>query len=339
MTATREAFLAERQTGIGATDSPAILGLSRYGTALTVYNRLTQGEKDREPSLPAWVGLKLERTIAEMYVQSTGRRLRADNRHHRHPLYPFIVCHLDYRVQGDRRHLVEVKSRAYAKGWGEDGSQVIPEDVWVQAQHEMMVTDALQCDVAVLIGHHTFRVYPIKRDEAFIDRLTYRLTDFWHDHVVAGVPPEPTGHDLDTEAVSARHPDVTEQVRAATPEQVMLAEALRVARSDVRDAKGMEAQVLNRIKDSIGGALGIEGEFGRITWPLVKGSVSWKTVAGVYADAIDELLGVLDGIGSPDHTDRLEHISRVRQTAKSLYTGEPYRKLDIRFTDEEEETE
>jgi predicted phage-related endonuclease len=108
----QRAFDEQQRSGVGSTDSPKLLGLSKYGTALTVYERIVGGAPPHQPSLPAWLGLKMQRTVAELYTEATGIRVRADNGHHRHPTLPFIVTHLDYRAWGNRQHLVEAKTRA-----------------------------------------------------------------------------------------------------------------------------------------------------------------------------------------------------------------------------------
>lgn len=286
----RQEFIDARATGVGATDSAKILGLSRWGTALTVYNdkvNPTAGEM----SLPAWLGLKLQNTVAELYTTATGTRLRADNRHHRHKEHPWLVCHLDFRAMGAPRKLVECKTRAYMTGYGPYGSTEIPADVWVQVQHEMAVTGAESCDVAVLFGHHTFHVYPIPRDQDFIDKMIPRLEAFWFGNVVAKVPPLPTGHDLDTASLKAKYPDHSDELKPATSEQILLMRRLRLARATLKEAETAKAEVENLLKEAIGDAGGLVGPEGTVTWKKNRDRevIDWEQVAINYANIVEEL--------------------------------------------------
>jgi putative phage-type endonuclease len=319
----RQEFLEHRQTGLGATDSPKILGLSRWGTALTVYERLVEGPGDDTPSLPAWLGLKLQSTVAELYTAATGNKVRAANQHYRHLSQPWMVCHLDYRVWSNPLLLVECKTRAYMKGWGEDGSTEIPADVWVQVQHEMAVTRATETHVAVLFGHHTFRVYPIPRDEEFITKMTEKLSDFWHNHFLARVPPAVTGHPEDDRYLRRHHPDDDGTLIAATAEQEALVNRLVLAIHNYKQVEQSRLEAENAVKEVIGDAAGLTGSFGSITWKKSKDreSIEWEQVAIVYAGIIEQLMEVAADNNGGDLTDKaLAEARAVYETAVDLYT-------------------
>jgi predicted phage-related endonuclease len=198
------------------------------------------------------------------------------------------VCHLDYRVWGDAKTLVECKTRAYTKGWGPDGSTDIPPDVWAQVQHEMLVTGATRCHVAVLFGHHTFRVYDIPRNLVFHTALVEKLQTFWFDNVVAQIPPEPTGHDLDTSYLSSNHHD-DGTVISATPEQAALVRLLAERIGYLNDAQEAVEETKNRIKALLGDAVGLQSPYGVITWKTTaeREYVEWKKVAEDLAEALD----------------------------------------------------
>lgn len=275
----RREFLEQQRSGLGATDTPKILGLSRYGSPLSVYQSKVEGLQDRPSSLPAWLGMQLQSTVAELYRTATGNTPRADNRHHRHHLYPYIVCHLDYRVKGNADILVECKTRAYMKGWGEDGSAIVPPDVYAQVQHELLVTGARECHVATLFGHHTFRVYPIPRDVEFIAELTRALNRFWHDHILLRVPPEPIAND--GPRLQERHPQDDEHMLSATPEQAALVSELISLRAMLAEGIKTVEEQENRIKAAIGDHAGLLTPYGTVTWKRTKDRryVDWEAVA------------------------------------------------------------
>lgn len=318
----RQEWLESRQTGIGATDSPKILGLSRWGTSLTVYDEKVNPPTDRGMSLSAWLGLAVQRTVGELYTQATGNKLRADNRHHRMLGHPHIVCHLDFRAVGKPSLLVECKTKAYMRGWGEDGSTEIPADIWVQVQHEMMVTGAQLCHVAVLFGHHTFRVYPIPRDDDFIEKLIPKLDEWWRGHYEARVPPEPSGHPLDMDRVRGEFPENTEPLKAATPEQEAIVERYRLASGNAAQAKMAADGLKAKLIQIIGNAAGLQGRFGQITYKKDRDRdvVDWEAVAVQYGNVIEELLSLANP-GDDDRTvQRLSRAQQLYENAPSLFT-------------------
>lgn len=337
----RKEWHEARATIIGATDSPKILGFSKYGTALSVYNdKVDPDTSDRQMSLPAWLGLRMQSTVGELYTTATGVRLRADNRLHRMAAHPYIGCHLDFRAWGKPRLLVECKTRAYMKGWGEEGTEEIPVEIWVQVQHEMMVTDAELAHVAVLFGHHTFKVYVIQPDKAFQSGLLDTLIEFRTNHWEPGVPPLPTGHDVDTEIVKERiDGEPTGEIKAILPEQYPLIERFQRARVNAAQANMAEAEAKNRLRDLIGDATGITGPWGTITLKMTKPSkdIAWSAIAGAYrqaleairlrdletADAVDQTLS--DGFG----TTSLDDIVSIFTTEKP-----GYRRFHIDLTEE-----
>lgn len=315
----RQEFLERRLTGIGATDSPKILGLSRWGTPLSVYHDKVDPQPDSS-SLPAWLGLKLQGVVAELYTAATGRQVRADNKHHRSKEHDFIVCHLDFRVWGNAKRLVECKTKAHMTGFGPDGSQEIPADIFVQVQHEMYVTGADWCDVAVLFGHHTFNVYPIPRSQHFIDAMVPRLVAFWLENVIAQVPPLPIGSPIDDRRLRDEHPHNDGTLKAATPEQAQIAQQLRGVRLNAAQIKVVQEELENRLKLIIGDSDGLTGPFGSITWKRSRDGVvvDWEQVAVTFGNVVDELLLLANPGDDPKAVQRLARAQAVYNSAIGL---------------------
>lgn len=183
---TRESWLAERRTGIGSTDIAPILGLSPWRTALEVWMEkrgLLSGERT-SPEMQ-W-GLRLEPVIAAAYTEATGRELRQPEML-RHPDHPQLLATID-RLADDR--IVELKSARFASGWGEPGTDEVPESYLVQVQGQMLVSGQEVADVAALIGGSDFRIYTVRRHESLIDKIKSTCLDFWQ-MVESCTPPEP----------------------------------------------------------------------------------------------------------------------------------------------------
>lgn len=318
----RQEFLERRSTGLGATDGPKILGLSKYGTPLTVFHDKTDPQPDKH-SLPAWLGLKLQATVGELYTAATGIRLRADNKHHRSRAHDFIVCHLDFRAWGKPDLLVECKTKAYETGWGPDGSTEIPPEVWVQVQHEMFVTGAKEAHVAVLFGHHTFRVYPIPRDEEFLAKYIPRLVEFWNENVLPGIPPAPIGHYLDDRQLRKDNPENDGSLKSATPEQEMLVRRLKGVRDQISALGVDQMELENLIKRVIAESDGLTGSFGTITFKRSKdgSSTDWEYVASQWGNVVEDLLLAVNPGDDPVMVARLARAQAVYDTAVGLATS------------------
>jgi len=284
-------FRALRRDGLYATDSPAILGLSKWGTPFSVWAEKVDGPSPASPmSLQAFLGLELEGSLAMLY-----RERYPD----RDPVpfgttftmtgHPLIKSHLDYIVSPEL--LLECKTRGRkTDDWGPDGSGVVPADIWVQCQHEMAAHGSLQVDVAALFGLYTFHVYHVPRDQEFLGVLIPKLEAFWADHVIPRIPPALSAHPADTEW-SKRWEQTEPGLRNATPEQEELFQRYAMARHNARQAAVALEGVENLVRELIGPSEGIQGAFGTVTYRTSKPSekVGWKEIAGVYRKMLEEL--------------------------------------------------
>jgi putative phage-type endonuclease len=285
------AWLEARQSGIGATDAAAILGLTSRGSKLTVYAAKTEPVTVSRPSLQAWLGLELEAAVGKLYWARTGRGVRKQPREKifRHPDRDWQFCHLDYKAAG---RLVEIKTTAYEQGYGEGGTEQVPVPVWVQCQHEMAATDYSWCDVAVLIGNRRFDVFPIRRNEDFIGRMTEQEADLWFNHIIPRIPPEADGSDVTTRFLRQQQPTDEEPARAALAEELPLVERLRITETNRDQAKAAFEEVRNRLMQRIGSAGGLFGPGFAITYRQNRSShpTDWALVATSYRNALEGIV-------------------------------------------------
>jgi predicted phage-related endonuclease len=319
----RQKFEQERSGVIGSTDSAGILGLSRRNSPLNVYRRLVGESDPYQPSLPAWLGSAMENIVSEMAAVAIGEPLRADNRQHLHPDYPFIGCHLDRRVLRRPRTIVELKTRSYRRGWGDDGTAKVPVDIYVQVQHQMAVVPSDETLVAVLFGlGHAFAVYRIPRDDEFIEQLVPKLGEFWETFVVPRVPPPATGFDVDTAAVSNTPGGNTGVIKPATPEQAAIVDTARLARMNYAQAEYAKKAAENQIRQIIGTADGITGPFGLITYKRTKDRIetAWDALAAVYLRGARRLLELANPAEDDPVVRELALIAAQLDTAQDLYT-------------------
>jgi putative phage-type endonuclease len=342
-------FDDERRQAITSTDVPSILGLTKWGSPLSVYLTKVGEVEPKAVTLPMWMGTRLEGLVSELYTASVGLRVRADNRFHLHPKYPWFGCHLDRRVIGDPDLIVELKTRDRLTGWGDDGTDKVPPDVFCQVQAQLMITGAREAHVACLFSNRQFRVYRLLPDPEFAATLIPTLEDFWINHVVAHVAPPPGGNDVDTAIINGTAGGNSGHLRPATPEQETVVEKMRLARLAAAKADLEKAEAENRVKKLIGEDYdGITGSFGAVYWKRTKEihKTEWELLAGVYGKAATELLAMLDRaeLAYGDNYAALEHIALIRATlagARGLYTtvSPGTRRIDVRLKGSEEEAE
>ncbi len=250
-------------------------------------------------NLPMWLGLRLQDTVGELFSTQTGLRIRRDSRHYQHPAHPWMLAHLDFRLWGHPKILVEAKTASSKDEWGA-GPEEVPDDYWIQCQHEMAVVGADLCHLAVLfLGRGAeFRDYSIPRNEVFIERMIPALSEFWHDHVLTKTPPPADGTEPSGRFLRTRYPADDGLFKTATPEQVrQLVEPYELARHNVEMAKAGEEKLKQQIQELIGPNAGLLAGRFKITYKLAKDAdpkVRWDLVAKAYRAAIERELAMVE---------------------------------------------
>jgi putative phage-type endonuclease len=260
--------LAQRKLGVGASDVPAILGLDPYRSALDVFlDKTGQAVPFPENRFTRW-GHRLEGVIADEYAD-------------RHPVVrleqggtivgdePWMLATPDRLVWTPAVDWgLECKSRGtYARDdWGEDGSDEVPHAVAAQCHWGMIVTHHARWDVAVLIGGNDYREYTLLADADIHASLIAAVRKFWFEFVQANVHPPFIGAEGEARFLLRTYPTHTGEIVPATPELNDVARKLQIVRGQLGNLDTEKARLEAVVKEFIGGRLGVEGPFGRITW-------------------------------------------------------------------------
>lgn len=266
----RTAWLTMRKKGIGASDSSAILGLSPYTTALEVYTDKVGTLKEVEAEHKT-MGNIMEPVIAKLYAKKRGVTLQKPIPVHVHPEHEWFRASLDY-VYENGNCIVECKNSRTPVGWGEEGTDEVPKLYWIQAQHQMAVSGIDFCDIAVLIGGQDFRIYSINKDKSFCELLIQVLRDFWFNHVLPRIPPEPDWEHPSTHALMGRiHTEITDNVielgwaeTRQAKEIIFLQETEKEARKQINELKG-------KLRHAIGDARAATLQNG---WTIARNQIS-----------------------------------------------------------------
>jgi len=281
-----ETDLLMRPTGVGASESPMLVGVSPFGGPIDLYMRKvglwTEPETDAQ-----LLGNLLEDGIAQWYALTTGASLE-QGATMRHPEHPWFLATPDRFVNG-REKLLEVKlvGKWMEHHWS-DGEEGLPDYVATQVQHQMEVCDVDCCDVVALLGGTTPRIYQVTRDREIGAGLLDIVRAFWFDHVVPRVPPPIDSGEASRALLAKLFPFHRTPAIAADVVFEELARSYRNARRDLNDAETRKSLAENLMKERLGDAEAVRGADWTATWKAnAKGVRSFR-----FSDRLE---GVLKG--------------------------------------------
>ena len=195
------------QAGIGASESPAILGLSPFASALSVYAQRVGTITVEANEAMEW-GNRLERTILDAYVERTGRNVKHSDRLCQSVRWPFLVCSPDgIEYDDDFKIIALAQIKLTSKQW--DGE--VPAHVVAQCQHEMAVMGTDRNTAVALLAGTKMVWQDIERNDAYInDELAPTVEQFWND-LQNGTPPRDVDDsDATTKALKLIYPEAME---------------------------------------------------------------------------------------------------------------------------------
>ena len=222
----RKLWLEERQKSLGGSEAAAVCGLSPWRTPYQVWEDKLNLSEPQEPTEAMEWGSLLEPLIRQRYSDVTGRAVRLPSGILHHPTVDFMSGSIDGFTEDER--LIEIKTSRFGEGWGEEGSDEIPVPYILQVQHYLAVTGLKVADVPVLIGGQDFRIYEVKADLEFQEKLIEKETAFW-ELVKTGTPPEP----INTQDAIKRYAKSQGKSLVATENIVLALKALSACKKEI----------------------------------------------------------------------------------------------------------
>ncbi len=282
----RDQWLLERKKGIGASDAPKILGVTKAGGQASLYLEKTRpGIEDDGAYYPelAELGRELEAWALRKVLKDYNRAAEEageedwhserDGRLYRSSLRPWQLCTLDgnffrYAPPEPGRRIrdmpvrseeipTEVKTRAFPDQW--QASELgVPPDVFVQVQHQMSTIGAPRVLVGVVFRVSGRRAFvEVERDEEFIGGVLIPACEkFWR----AVVDKDPTDLESDQTAAGLRAmqklfpSDPALSPVRLTAEYADLADELEAAREHEKEWKEKKRALSAKISEAIGTA-------------------------------------------------------------------------------------
>lgn len=248
-----EKFHANRLTGLGGSDAAPAMGLSDYRTALDVYlEKKGQLQRFEDTNATRW-GRLIEPVLRQQYAERTGHVVTQPREMLRHPKYSFVVGHPDGLVLDAGRGW-EGKTARTDRGWGEQGTDQVPQAYLIQVQHYMVLTALPVFDVDVLIGGQDERHYEVPADRELQEMIVDAEHDLWQ-RIQRGEPPTPDWEHAHTAtALRKLYPGTNGQVIDATEHQsairAVMDDASERATIATRVAEGAKAMLLWDLKEN-----------------------------------------------------------------------------------------
>jgi putative phage-type endonuclease len=152
---------AARANGIGGSEIAAVLGLSPYESAFSLWHRKKNLIAPVEESEEMYWGKEHEPAICRRFAREHPDLDVTPAPTYCHPDRPWQIANPDRHAGPD---LFEAKTARDSEGWGEEGTDQIPVHYRAQCLHYMDVTGTRRCWVGVLIAGSEYREYAVDYD-------------------------------------------------------------------------------------------------------------------------------------------------------------------------------
>lgn len=185
-------WLAWREKGLGASDTPIVLEESPWMSAYQLWQQKAGLVKAKPPSAAMDHGRNSEETARLWYVQQTGVEVAPAT-----AVYSdaeFIRASVD-GWNAETRHLVEIKCPTTIEGFRKAKEGEIPVMYELQMFHEMEVMDAASCEYVCWFNGDGV-IIPVQRNtDLWCTEILPQLEEFWR-RVQAKEWPVPQGMEV-----------------------------------------------------------------------------------------------------------------------------------------------
>lgn len=193
-----DVWLEYRRRGIGGSDAAAVLGVSPFATSRDLYYdklKLVSYEDDESNWVAKRMGHLLEDLVAQIFHVKTGYRIYQVKKMFFHPVHTFMLADVDYFIElpNGETAILEIKTTNYnAKDhWWHDREEIVPVNYEIQGRHYMCVMNVNHVYYCCLYGNNENEVIirHITRDMSYEAELIALEHEFWHEHILARMPP------------------------------------------------------------------------------------------------------------------------------------------------------
>lgn len=338
----RAEFLKRRRGGIGGSDVGPILGVDRYRDSLDVYIEKVTPPKGDDENSNMQRGRMLEPIVSQMYMETTGRKLRP-GKFRQHRDHKFLIGHPDRIIVAAKKPpflepmdgpgVLEIKT-ANRHEFTRFQSEGIPQTYMLQLQHYMAITGTNWGAFAILCPDPwEFLTFNVTFDADLFATTAPILDEFWTHFVLPKQPPMPAPLDWG----DAPKPTSTVLQRGEDAEWVGALLLLREAKAELATAKQQEDFAKSLLKaamtdDKAQPLYGVhEGSGARVYYTEQPGRRTFQTKPLQASEPVDRLaLSALLSEGGMSVVDIEKILEQTKLDLNAFYKqGEPFAVLKL----------
>lgn len=233
-------WLAARKKGVGASESAAALGISKYKTPTDVFIEKTQDTPPLQFNWNIERGKAMERLLRAHFNRTYGQATTEVAGVHAMEECPIVMASFD-AITADA--VIDFKSTTNRAAWGEPGTDEAPVEYIIQIQQQMMVSGREQGYIGVEFFGREPAYYLFRKDAELQERIKEGLVAFW-GCVERGTPPEPKTVE---EAVRYYKP-IPGATLEADDELLSKYHSLLSTRAMVKEYEGMERALVEELR-------------------------------------------------------------------------------------------
>ena len=271
----KEEWLRYRKQGIGGSDVAAILGISKWNSAIQLWmDKTNQTNEPVEVNEAMEWGTILESVIRDHFAMVTGKTVMEVKAMLQHPEHPFMLADVDGVTTDDDGNpaILEIKTASEYKR--DEWLEGVPAYYQTQVQHYLCVTGVSKAYVAVLIGGNSFKIYEVDADPEIQSMLIAVEKNFWNQ-VQNMIRPEIDGSDAAKNLLDSIYRGGVDEEIVLPDEAVDWVDAYVEACAIEDSAKARKQEAANHIKE-------IMGDYDRAR--CYDHKISWKSVSSDRLD-------------------------------------------------------
>jgi putative phage-type endonuclease len=281
--------------GIGGSEIAAALGLNPYKSPLELWLEKTGRRPGFQGNARTEWGLDVEPALRSWYVRAHDLAVLVPAASLYHPEHTWLRATPDgIALREDPGeapmwdHGFEAKNvgRRSAHRWGEPGTDEVPIEYLLQAQQGMAVASLHRWVIVASIAGDPPAEYIVHRDREIIEMIVDGGSAFMA-LVADDVEPEIDASEAWSDHLAERYPHARDTYATATATDDELAAELRSVRDQIDSFADVEAEIVHRLKASIGSWSGLDTAVGRFTWKPQRARqiVDWSAIAHHLAAA------------------------------------------------------
>jgi len=198
-----------RQSGIGGSDMPIIMGVSSYKTPFQLYLEKTGPLPENETTEAQFWGHEMEPVIRKHFARKYNVDIETPDTI-KHPEIDFLLANIDGYIPS-LNAILEVKTSRASSAWADRDNNPMVMQYLIQVAHYCIVTNASCAYIAILIGGNEYHEIKYERNNILETEIIKRAKEFWHC-VQTKTPPAPTNQ-LDLRLMFPKHhPDKIKKI-------------------------------------------------------------------------------------------------------------------------------